>query len=454
MKKNKDKRVSIYALCIISFLIIDVLVLLLTIGGIQTAFSIVKSDVPEVFMNRFLLVAVVMTLLIYICTTIFSVFFARVFRVSIGKVVTASKDLAAGKTATKIEKNGNNEIGDIIDQLNIIIENSQEQSKVMDNVANGDLTVTVPLSSEEDVLGNAISKMVDRNRGNLSNISVSASQVLTSSSEVASASEALAQGATEQASAIEQITVSMNDIANKTKANAAEARRAADLMSNAKSEMEAGDAKMKEMMEAMNAINASSENISKIIKVIDDIAFQTNILALNAAVEAARAGDAGKGFAVVAEEVRNLAAKSAQAAAETADLIQNSIAKVNAGSNIAKSTAESLEALDKVVIESNLIVTQISEASDYQATAISQVNSAIGQVSDVVSTNSATSEECAAASEELSNQARRMKELLSVYKLGADKGFDSHVYDGGDSYNNSANENEMIISLGEGFGKY
>ena len=270
---------------------------------------------------------------------------------------------------------------------------------------------------------------------------------------MASASEALAQGSTEQASAIEEITASIDDIAEKTKQNASQANAAADMMAKTIAEVKKGNEEMQHMVVAMKEINDSSENISKIIKVIDDIAFQTNILALNAAVEAARAGDAGKGFAVVAEEVRNLAAKSAAAAAETAEMIEDSIRKVEAGSKIADETAKALEQITVDVQESEVIVTEIAEASNYQATAIAQIDRAIEQVSQVVQTNSATSEECAAASVELSNQASRMRDLISVYKLGDDNGMYMEAVSG-TSRRYASSDNEQIISLGDGFGKY
>jgi methyl-accepting chemotaxis protein len=199
--------------------------------------------------------------------------------------------------------------------------------------------------------------------------------------------------------------------------NAEQTREAKQLVEEARSSALAGNDDMQEMVEAMKKINVSSENISKIIKVIDDIAFQTNILALNAAVEAQRAGSHGKGFAVVAEEVRNLAGKSAAASKETAELIEDSIKKVNHGSEIAENTAAALrdimERVDRIVE----LIREIAESSDIQAAEAAQIDQALSQVSNVVQTNSATSEECAAACEELSGQAENLRRLLEHYKL-------------------------------------
>lgn len=384
----------------------------------------------------------------------------RSIRVSVSTLTAAAKQMAEGDNNIDLKKGRNDEFGVLVDQLIAMNANNQEQDKVVQAIADGDYTVEVQPKSDKDILGHSLKKLVDKNREALQGIDEAACSVMTSATEVASASESLAQGSTEQASAIEEITASIDDVSDKTKKNAQEAKDAATLMRKALDNMEKGNESMREMVDAMNDINVSSESISKIIKVIDDIAFQTNILALNAAVEAARAGDAGMGFAVVAEEVRNLAAKSSQAAAETAELIETSIKKIHSGKTIADETAKALNEVSVVVAESETIVHGIAEASDYQATAIEQIDQAVGQVSMVVQTNSATSQECAAASAELSNQASHMRGLIGVFHIGGNNGGSgarkAYGYDNSFSRKQmtTAERNEQIISLGDGFGKY
>lgn len=412
------KNVKVKTRLIVGFLIIDAVILVAIFLGYSTASQIITVENPQHYLQSYKIFSLVALAVSIVFVGYISISLIGLIDRSVKQLSQVAHQIAVGKVNVEIEKHGNNEFGKLLDDYQKVVDNIRYQSNIAEEVANGNLTVDVISKSENDVLGNAMKKLVSRNQSALSNISDAAYQVMTSSSEVASASEALAQGSTEQASAIEQITASMDDIAEKTRTNASEANEAASLIGQTIVEVKQGNKQMQDMMVAMKDINNSSESISKIIKVIDDIAFQTNILALNAAVEAARAGEAGKGFAVVAEEVRNLAAKSAQAAAETAELIEDSIQKVGAGSQIADETAKALEAITEVVHKSEVIIDGISDASNYQAQAIEQIDQAIEQVSQVVQNNSATSQECAAASMELSNQANRMRSLLSAYTLG------------------------------------
>lgn len=458
MKQQKKKGTTLYRQMWGFIIFIEIMFLFVMYCGYTTVAEVLEAADPSTFIQHYTIFCVVLFVILAIGITIFA--FAILTKIRKGfKVVTdATVELADGNVDIMLESLTKDEFGKLIEEYIILLENSKEQAAIAEAVASGDMTISITPRSKKDKLGNALLKMVRNTDHSLSNIRDSAYQVSTSSSEVASASESLAQGSTEQASAIQQITASIDDVAKKTKENAQESMNAAELVEKTIENVKIGNGQMQEMMEAMQEINASSERISKIIKVIDDIAFQTNILALNAAVEAARAGEAGKGFAVVAEEVRNLAAKSAQAAAETAELIEDSIKKVGAGSQIAEKTAKALEEITIDVQQSGEIITGIAEASNYQATAIAQIDQAIEQVSQVVQTNSATSEECAAASIELSNQAARMRELLAVYKLSEQtayvQDYEQRTGDEQGDFVSKEDANEQIISLGEGFGKY
>ncbi|WP_414150254.1 methyl-accepting chemotaxis protein [Acetobacterium carbinolicum] len=248
-------------------------------------------------------------------------------------------------------------------------------------------------------------------------INDAASQVEMGARQISDGGQNLSQGTTEQASAIQELTASIEEVADETKKNALNANQANELAVRVRKNAEVGNGQMEKMVTAMDDISESSNSISKIIKVIDDIAFQTNILALNAAVEAARAGQHGKGFAVVAEEVRTLAARSAEAAKETTGLIEGSIDKVEVGTSIADETAESLKEILNEIEKVSDIVGNIAQASNDQASEIAQITQGIEQVSQVVQTNSATAEESAAASEELSGQAEMLKQMVGAFDL-------------------------------------
>ncbi|MBF0530147.1 MAG: methyl-accepting chemotaxis protein, partial [Deltaproteobacteria bacterium] len=238
------------------------------------------------------------------------------------------------------------------------------------------------------------------------------------------ASQALSQGASEQAASLEEISASMTEIASQTKANAEHAVLASQLAAKAKEDAANGNIQMTEMTTAMKDINDSSKEIAKIIKTIDDIAFQTNLLALNAAVEAARAGKHGKGFAVVAQEVRNLAGRSAKAAQETAELIDGSVKKVENGAILLKKSAQGLNDIVTGALKVSELVAEIASASNEQAQGISQINQGLSQIEQVTHQNTANAEQTAAASEELTGQAMHLSEIVSHFKLNRHGGPD------------------------------
>lgn len=312
---------------------------------------------------------------------------------------------------------GDNEISMLQNSFAAMVDNLKKQEEVLNRISSGDLNVSYTAASDKDAVGKAIVKLINDDNYVFNAIRNATSQISLGSGQIAAASQTLAQGSTEQASAIEQISATITDIANKTKDNAAQASEVSDIVFKAKDDVIAGNECMKEMVDAMKEINESSENIQKIIKVIDDIAFNTNILALNATVEAARAGEQGKGFAVVAEEVRNLAGRSAEASSQTAEMIEDSISKVKKGSELAEQTAKALKVVSDMIEKITKLSSDIAESSNMQASATAQIDQALLQVSQVVQTNSATSEECASASEELSGQARGLEKNLGRFRL-------------------------------------
>jgi methyl-accepting chemotaxis protein len=347
----------------------------------------------------------------------FGFFIAGMISRPVRRMVEAADRLALGDVGVQVAAETKDEIGMLMASFGRMIDSIREQALVVEKMAAGDLTVAVRVRSEQDLLGQRLKQMVETNNEVLGNINRSAEQVAAGAQQASLSSQNLSQGSTEQAASLEEITSSVTELAAQTKQNAVNAGQANELALRVKESAVAGNEQMRGMLAAMGEINESSENISKIIKVIDEIAFQTNILALNAAVEAARAGQHGKGFAVVAEEVRSLAARSANAAKETTALIEGSIKRIEVGAKLATDTAEALDRIVRGIAEAATLVGEIAVASNQQATAISQINLGVEQVSQVTQSNTSTAEETASASEELSSQAQLLKEMVGKFKL-------------------------------------
>ena len=336
---------------------------------------------------------------------------------STGDIVMQREDVETISRLATIK----DELGQCVSACAAFVGRVTDVSKTLETVADGDLSAEIDPLSDKDTLGISLRKMSDMLNTMFKEIQYSSERVSSGAKQLANGSQNLAQGSTEQASSIDELSKSIADIARKTKENADTAGKTAQLADTIRSNAERGSLQMDEMIDAVKRINQSSQNISKVIKVIDDIAFQTNILALNAAVEAARAGQHGKGFAVVAEEVRNLASKSAEAAKDTGVMIQDSMDKAELGARIAEETAASLTEIVAGINESTILITEIAQSSEEQSTGITSINTGIDQVAQVVQQNSATAEESAAASIEMSSQSNLLQELISQMRLKDDQ---------------------------------
>lgn len=304
----------------------------------------------------------------------------------------------------------------LLDGLNDVV---RDISQVLGEMSNGNLDVESTRTYTGDFIPiqtatNAI--IVSLNEA-LSNINVSAEQVSGGSGQVASGAQALAESSTDQASAAEELLATIQEVSEHVRNTAENAKNANDQSAKASDEVENCNKQMRLLVSAMSEIKDASDEISKIIKNIEAIATQTNLLSLNAAIEAARAGEAGKGFAVVADEVRQLAEDSSKAAKTTTELIAATLTAIEKGISIVDETAKTLLTVVEDTDSVSKTVSQISDATDMQTNSISQIMTAINQISDVIQTNSATSEESSSASEELSAQASLLKEQVDKFRL-------------------------------------
>ena len=335
----------------------------------------------------------------------------------VNDVTNAANLLARGEKVSSLDGNYIGEIALLADSFRGMEAFNYQQSEWLEQIASGDLSIEVRPRGNSDYIGQSIMKMLENLNDMFDKINESSHQVAAGSKQIEGGSASLARGAMQQAASVQELSASMAEISEKTKQNAQIANESAALSQAIKENAVKGNALMDQMMLAVREINEANKSISNVIKTIDELAFQTQILALNAAVEAARAGRHGKGFTVVADEVRNLARKSAEAAKNTGALIENTVIKANLGLEIANETATSLQEIADGINRSAAIVSQIAQLSLEQTEAISHINSGIDSVADVVQETSATAEQSAAASSEMSRQAELLELLISHFKL-------------------------------------
>jgi methyl-accepting chemotaxis protein len=353
-------------------------------------------------------------------------FISNIITSPLKKLSKVTQQLAEGNLDVDIDVKTNDEVGvlasslvNLTARLKEYIKYIDEVTETLDKMSHGALRIELVQSydGEFSKIREALQNLSITFSRIIGDIYTSANEVSSASTQVAEGAQSLAVGSTSQASAIEQISTAITDISTKIDRNAKDSTDAMIFFENVANEIRGFGANMDNMLAAMDEINESSNNIAKIIKAIEDISFQTNILALNAAVEAARAGQAGKGFAVVADEVRNLASKSSEAAKNTTTLIESSVKSVEAGVAISKNIAEALNNIVNKTLEVNNLIKNISTASNEQASVIISTATQIENIADTVHSSSATTEEIAASSEELSSHASSMNEMVRVFKI-------------------------------------
>ena len=342
-------------------------------------------------------------------------------------VVGTMKKIAAGDLNINVTpKDNNDEISPALKQTvealrGLIIEDG---GVVLQAAADKDLSKRLQrtYTGEYAKMKDNINTVIENLDQALIQVSEAVEQVSSASGQISSGSQTLAEGANEQASSLEEVSSSLEEMSSMTKQNAENANQAKNLAGEARQSATEGNKAMVRMSDAINKIKASSDNTAKIIKTIDEIAFQTNLLALNAAVEAARAGEAGKGFAVVAEEVRNLAMRSAEAAKNTANMIEESVKNADGGVKITEDVGKNLGEIVDSVGKVNNLIAEIAAASNEQTQGIEQVNTAVAQMNKVTQQNAANSEESASAAEELNGQAEELANMAAAFILSSTGG--------------------------------
>lgn len=370
-----------------------------------------------------LIIVIAISLISMVASLIMAFLILRSITEPVKQIVAAADALAEGDVSIEIEYESKDELGTLVESFKKMMNTIRGQVNLVGQLAEGDVSFDVPVRSSKDAMNIALQGMTQKMNQTFEEIRSTSSQVSSGAQQIAQASTNLATGSTEQAATIQEFNATIYEIHSMADNNSQMAAETLTDVHESSRLMEECTQLMNEMIHSMQDINEKSQSISKVIKVIDDIAFQTNILALNAAVEAARAGQHGKGFAVVADEVRNLASKSAVAAKETAGLIEQSVESVEEGNTIVARVNESIQSVSILSEKNAQSISSISDASLKQKTSIAGITEGMSQISHVVQANSATAEETAASSEEMSAQATMLDTILSRFKLRNESDF-------------------------------
>lgn len=329
---------------------------------------------------------------------------------------TGVENLTAGENALE-KANGILEIELMIQAFQAMAQAIRNNVEVIKRVADGDLTAFVDIRSDGDSLGNNLYHLVQNNDMMFADLLRVADSVAQSAEGIADANQTLAQKAVEQAQSVEGLSSTVNRANDLAQENVRRAEAAAGLSEEIKTEIYEGENKMTSLVRSVDEIKIASDKIASVMKVIDEIAFQTNILALNASVEAARAGESGKGFSVVAQEVRNLALRSAEAAKQSGTYIENTIAKTAEGSRISQETFETFKSIVRSSGGITDVVKEIAEASAGQQKCIGEIHEEIQKISGIVSENASTSQETAAATEQMNSSAELIWQAMKKFNL-------------------------------------
>jgi methyl-accepting chemotaxis protein len=382
----------------------------------------------EADLNAQVLLVMIIVGVVDLIVAIIAIIIMVYLKSSISFATKTAQEIASGNYHVKVppERCSKDESGRLCDAVSQIqarladyTDYARELSDALTKIADGDLRIQLKLDYKGDFtqIKSGLDGTIAALRETMGILKDSAEQVDAASAQVSGAATTLANGASEQALAIEQLSATVELVAEASSENAGNAAKAKEQSSESEALLDRGNKDMDDMLTAMGEITAASEEIGKIISVIDNIAFQTNILALNASVEAARAGEAGKGFSVVADEVRNLAGKSAEAASNTTALIENSVDAVEKGRKIADKTADALRRASEKSKETQILVGMISDATKSQGEKLETITNVVTSISSVVQNNAATAEQTSAASEELEAQASSLNAEVHKFRI-------------------------------------